>query len=152
MNASEYEEDLHAELGYRTTGRRELAQREWFSLRGEVGEAAPSPKAFKKLINVLRATKWIRENRERFNARSAKRMRDRPAEVKRAAMAEQNEKRRAAYRANPRVIVCKECGAAFCRVPWAQSRGVPAKFCGPRCRWRHRSSAHPSEPAGEPTT
>jgi len=67
---AEYEEDLHAELGYRLSGRREVAQREWFSLRGDPNEVAPTPKAFKKLVARLRTAAWrkVPGNLERLSA------------------------------------------------------------------------------------
>jgi hypothetical protein len=64
----EHAEDLHAELGYRTTGRREIAQREWFSLRGDVGEVAPNPKAFKVLAKRLEKLRSRRKKPEKYRA------------------------------------------------------------------------------------
>lgn len=52
------QDDIHAELGYRTAGRREVWQREWFSLRGDPTEPAPTPKDFKKLVARLRTAAW----------------------------------------------------------------------------------------------
>ena len=65
---NEYAEDLHAELGYRTVGQREVSQREWYSLRGDIGEAAPSPQAFKAMAKRLEKLRSRRRRPDVYRA------------------------------------------------------------------------------------
>lgn len=135
MSRAEYEEDLQAELGYRTAGRREIAQREWFSLRGEAGEIAPNPKAFAKLVNVLRVTKWAKANPEKRKV-IANRYAAKPG-VSSHQAAMSKKRRHEAFHAAAPVIVCAECGVAFC--PIAPPRGgKPRKYCTVACMLRER--------------
>ncbi len=135
MSRAEYEEDLHAELGYRTAGRRELSQREWFSLRGDANEVAPNPKAFAKLVAGLRVKKWVRANPEKRKA-IANRYAHKPGII--PAMIEKARQRRAkAFKAEATAIVCKECGAEFCPVSarW-RSGNRKREFCTINCTAR----------------
>ncbi len=133
MNASrqEREADLHAELGYRTAGQREVAVREWFSLQGERDEPLPTPRAFEKKILVLRAKKWAKANPERR------------AEISRAwahrnAAAKVEQVKRWRHRkTKEKVFVCATpgCDVSWCRVPFGRLRGnIRPKFCSPSCR------------------
>jgi hypothetical protein len=145
MSRDDYEEDLHAELGYRTAGRREISQREWFSLRGEVGEAAPNPKAFDALINRLRVKKWAKENPERQRSRNLRYALKPQNSARNSANA--RKRRRARFVKDARVIVCADCGVEFCE---AKPRGgLPRRFCSDVCgtravqRERRRASGQP---------
>jgi hypothetical protein len=145
LSRDEYENDLQAELGYRTAGRRELSQREWFSLRGEPGEAAPNPKAFDALVNRLRVKKWQKENPDKHriaSLRYALTPRGRQVNAGNA-----RKRRRARFIADARVIVCADCGVQFCE---AKPRGgVPRRFCSDVCgtrfvqRERRRAAGQP---------
>jgi hypothetical protein len=139
----EREEDLHAELGYRTAGQREVAVREWFSLQGEKGEPIPTPREFAKVVNRLRVKKWIRENRKRHNAK-VMRYQSKPG-VRQHMNEMQNERRRKSYGERAEVLACKECGVEWCKAPWV--RGVRRIFCGQNCqkRARHRDLAVAAE-------
>jgi hypothetical protein len=132
VSRQEYEEDLHAELGYRTAGRRELSQREWFSLRGEVHEVAPNPKAFEKLIAGLRAKKWAKENPDR-RAAIAKRYFTKP-QVAARQLALARKRRRDRFRMSNPVTTCPECKVEFCVI--APKRGKAKRFCGVNCTAR----------------
>lgn len=133
MSRAEYEEDLHSELGYRTAGRREISQREWFSLRGTPDEAAPTPKAFHALVNRLRVKKWVKDNPEKRKA-IANRYAAKPGVVARIVnLARQ--RRAARFRAEAKVITCDECGAQFCLV-FPQRGNRPRRFCDVNCTAR----------------
>lgn len=134
----EREEDLHAELGYRTAGQREVSLREWFSLRGSAEEPLPTPKAFERKIAVLRAVKWQRENPERRKA-IANRYARKPENAKHSIDLAR-ERRHRARREAAEVITCAtaDCGAQFCLVPWAKRCGLPPRFCSVACQARHR--------------
>lgn len=133
MRSAEHAEDLHAELGYRTTGQREVRQREWFSLRGEANEPLPTPDAFKRHIDVLRAKRWAKANPERSR------------ELKRAwagrhvAQEVAKVKRWRHRRTKEKVFVCATpgCEVSWCRVPFGKLRGnMRMKYCSPICRGR----------------
>lgn len=105
---------------------REARMRDWLHRKEQVSSD--------RLVNILRATKWNREHPERrreINARHYRRpgVKDRQLERKREARAE-------AYRRNPIIYTCAECGASWCRVPWV--RGVAPRFCGQACYQRAR--------------
>lgn len=139
----EREEDLHAELGYRTAGHREVSLREWFSLRGEKDEPLPTPKAFAVAVNRLRALKWARENRERHYANIA-RYQAQPR-VRARSNEKQTERRRERYGARPDVLFsCEECGVQWCKTPWV--RGPRRRFCGQNCQKRARNRVLRGEP------
>lgn len=125
----EHAEDLHAELGYRTTGQREIRQREWFSLRGEASEPIPTPREFAKVVNRLRAKKWAKENPER-RKEIARRYYQKPD--KKARQLELAAKRyKARQRTEARVFTCRECSAEFCKAPW--TKGPLPNFCRDAC-------------------
>lgn len=128
----EYQEDLHAELGYRTAGRREIAQREWFSLRGEADEAAPTPKAFDALVNRLRVKKWTAENPDK-RAAIARRYYAKPHVTERQ-LALARKRRFDAWIAAGPTRACAECCVEFC--PIAPKRGIERKFCTTNCEAR----------------
>lgn len=132
----EHAEDLHAELGYRTAGQREVRQREWFSLRGEADEPLPTPQAFKRHIDVLRAKRWAKAHPERYlELHRAWARRHSAQEVAKV-------KRWRHRKTKARVFVCasRECGVSWCRVPFGRLRGgnMRPKFCSVRCRNREK--------------
>ena len=131
MNA-EHAENLHAELGYRTSGQREVRQREWFSLRGDANEPLPTPKAFAAMVNRLRVKKWVRENREKHNAKT-RRFQAKPG-IRDRMNRQQNVRRRKAGQFSMDVHTCPVCQAKWCKVPWV--RGVARIFCGQNCQKR----------------
>lgn len=134
MSRLEYEEDLHAELGYRTAGRREIYQREWFSLRGTPDEAAPTPKAFDALVNRLRVKKWAKENPEKRKV-IANRYALKPENLDKS-LAGARRRRRARFIATNPVVTCVGCGVEFC--PTKPPRGGhPRRFCTDLCSARH---------------
>jgi len=142
---AEHAEDLHAELGYRTAGQREVRQREWFTLRGEADEPLPTPKAFARKIAVLRAVKWQRENPERRKV-IANRYAQKPENAKHSIDLAR-ERRQRAHREAAEVFTCAtaDCGAQFCLVPWAKRGGRPQRFCSGACQARHRyRELHPA--------
>jgi hypothetical protein len=103
---------------------------------------------FGVLVNRLRARKWQREvyaeggNRlERLRAVKRKHA-ARPA-VKLAGLENAKARRARAYRENPIVCTCVECGSTWCPLP---RRGVrPLEFCTDACRQRYRY--HERKPA-----
>lgn len=115
QSAAEQAEDLHAELGYRHAGRREVRVREWFSLRGDPGEAAPTPKAFKRLVLQLR------------NARHN------PA--RHAALKLVRTERR-----HGQVFACAVCAVEWCAIGTYRNGTVP-RVCSPSC-WAVRRKAN----------
>lgn len=145
---SEYAEDLHAELGYRTTGQREVRAREWFSLRGEANEPLSTPKAFEKKIATLRATKWAKENPERRKT-NANRYANKPENSKHSVDLAR-ERRQQRHRGEAKVFTCADvdCRLQWCLVPWAKRGGRPQRFCSATCcarakyRELHPGSAH----------
>lgn len=133
MSLLEYEKDLHAELGYRTAGRREVSQREWFSLRGNHDEVAPNPKAFKKLVARLRVKKWVSENPEKRRT-IANRYAAKSGVI--ARITELSRKRaRDKFRAAGLVVTCEECGSRFCPI-FPQRGNRPRRFCDINCTAR----------------
>ena len=130
----EDQERRDAELGYRTAGARELGLRDWMSMQGEPGEAAPSPKAFQSLINVLRAKKWAKANPvRRLEILRSYGKRHRAKETVRVKAW-----RHARIRAL--VVTCgnPECGGQWCCVPGGQHRGRRILYCSPGCFNRAR--------------
>jgi hypothetical protein len=128
----ELQDDLHDELGYREAGRREVALREWFTLRGEKTEVAPTPKAFGALVNRLRVKKWVKENPEKRAAISKryftkKGVADRQLELAR-------KRRHDRWKASNPIVVCSGCSVEFC--PMAPKRGVQRQFCTTNCEAR----------------
>lgn len=135
MSRDELAEDRAAELGYREAGRRELALRDWYSLR-EPGTVAETPRAFAKLVNVLRVAKWQKANPEKKKGHALKYV-HKPG-VMQAQAAQAKKRRHRRYKAAAPVIVCAECRAQFCE---ARPRGgLPRKFCTERCGtvWQQR--------------
>lgn len=153
---SERAEDLHAELGYRLTGAKEVRQREWFALRGDPDEAAPTPRAFAKLVESLRNKKyWRAKSREQRQAIHASRRRW--ADEHRAAYLAIVRRRNAKVKATPRlyakkiaaqkarrdqekrrrreatVYTCQGCGATWCPAGDRLPCRTP-KWCSNRCR------------------
>jgi hypothetical protein len=129
----EREKDLHAELGYRTAGQREVSLREWFSLQGEKGEPLATPKAFASAIAVLRAKRWAKNNPER-KAEISRRWAHAHAAEKVVQV-----KRWRHRKTKARVFVCAspECDVSWCRVPSGRLHGnIRIKFCSARCRNR----------------
>ena len=88
---------------------------------------------FGRLISRLRARKWHRENPEKRAAKS-KRYYERGGSKLQLAAAKR--RRLEAYKRNPVVCECLECGATWCRVP--PLRGPHPEFCGDACRQRYR--------------
>lgn len=109
--SNEHADDLHAELGYRSSGRREVRVREWFSLRGEPTEAAPTPRAFKQLVAQLRNG---RHNPPRHAAMKLARALERRGHV----------------------FTCSVCGAEWCAIGKHPNGTVP-KVCSRDC-WKIR--------------
>jgi hypothetical protein len=91
-------------------------------------------------VNRLRAAKWSREARtdphKRALKKAAQARYNAKPEAKAAALARQKRARAEAFKRNPVVFTCAECGATWCRAPW--TRGVPPSFCGDACRNRAR--------------
>jgi len=140
-------EDLHAELGYRTAGQREVRQREWFSLQGDKDEPIRTPREFATVVNRLRVLKWVRENRDKHNAK-VRRYQAKPG-VRKHLNELQNERRRKSYGTRVEVLACAECGAQWCKVPWV--RGKRRVFCGQNCQKRAWSRAvEPARRAVQP--
>jgi hypothetical protein len=133
-------EKVDAELGYRTAGARELSLRDWMTLLGDADEPAPTPRAFKKLTDRLRAKNWYHthkadddagERKERNNARArAWTKANRSLCNKR-----QNKRRRAIWKAKAGAgIHCGDCGVWFCE---ARPRKGPRRlFCSRACQNR----------------
>jgi hypothetical protein len=113
-----------------------VALRDW--------QVARERRDFEALCNRLRVKKWRREvygeggtKLERLRANHRKyaaqpRVKSRQAELGRA-------KRRAAYRANPTVCTCLQCGATWCPFQngGVRPREIP-KFCSSACAQVHR--------------
>lgn len=80
----ELADKLHAELGYRSAGLRELSMREWASLRDDTDAFAKTPAEFERLIGRLRGKAYrqkvpasvrrerAKQNRPALEARRAK--------------------------------------------------------------------------------
>jgi hypothetical protein len=127
---SEQQDDLHDELGYRPAGRREIALRDWFSLRGEPTEVAPTPAAFGKLVNRLRVKKWVKENPEKRKT-IANRYALKPENLKKSN-AGRRRRRRARFIATNPVVTCAECSVQFCSTKPPRG-GHPRRFCTELC-------------------
>jgi hypothetical protein len=131
--SQERDDDLHAELGYRTAGQREIAMREWYSLQGERGEPLATPRAFESAVAVLRAKRWAKNNPER------KREISRSWAHRNAAAKVAQVKRWRHKKTREKVFVCAtpDCNVSWCRVPFGRLRGnMRQKFCSPSCRDR----------------
>lgn len=95
-----------------------------------------------RMINVARASKWNREHPKRraeINARANAK----PA-TKAKNRARARKKHAEAYRRNPIICRCQECGSVWCKVPWL--KGPRPRFCGTRCYQRHRVRETGREP------
>lgn len=92
---------------------------------------------FERLVKKLRATKWNREHPERRAEISATHY-AKPG-VADQQLAGARARRAKAYRANPTIFTCAECGVEWCKAPWV--RGVEPRFCGDACRQRARYQA-----------
>lgn len=139
MASDDLREKREAEFGYREVGARELGLREWMFNRENRG--------FDTLVNRLRVRKWAIDVRAEGGERLAKLRARKRAHVarKRAAnvdlsRSKDRAKRAAAYKRNPLVLTCVECGATWCKAPWA--RGVQPEFCGTACYQRARYRAN----------
>lgn len=122
LKAKVYDEGIAA-IG--TLSPKDNALAEWRARK----EAA----SFDLLISRLRARKWQRENPEK-RAEKSKRYYLRSG--KQAQLAAAKLRRLEAYRRNPVVCSCRECGTTWCRVP--PLRGPDPEFCGDACRQRYR--------------
>lgn len=121
-------EDRAAELGYREAGARELALRDWWSLR-EPGTVAETPKEFARVIAVLRTAKWQKAHPEKKRANAYKYTHKPGVMQHQAALAKKRRHQR--HKAAAPVIACAECSALFCE---ARPRGgVTRRFCTLRC-------------------
>lgn len=131
----ELKEKRESEFGYREIGAREASLREWmFRLEN---------RGFDALVNRLRVKKWTAEVYAEGGARLGRlRALKRAWASKRrasdlaAARRSDRQKRAKAYKKAPLVLTCVECGATWCKAPWA--RGVQPKFCGTACYQRDR--------------
>ena len=151
---AEHTEDLHAELGYRTAGQREVRQREWFSLRGNADEPLPTPKAFTRKVAVLRAVKWNREHRERHREH-ANRYALKPENSKRS-IDNARERRHRQHRKEAKVYTCAadDCRLQWCLVPWARCGGRAMRFCSQACcaRAKYRRTHPGAKPRRKDST
>ena len=135
----EREEDLHAELGYRTAGQREVRQREWFSLRGDPNEPIPTPGEFAKVVDRLRVVRWQKANPEKKRAKALRYYYKPDKKARQQAYAKkryQEKSRDERKRVPARIFVCRECQAEFCKAPW--SRGPAPVFCREACYSRNK--------------
>lgn len=146
MSRDEYAEDLHAELGYRTAGQREVRQREWFSLRGEADEPLPTPAAFEKAVRALVVKRWKRTHRER--TRELNRSWAHANREKANANVQRWRQRR--RKAEARVYVCARlgCDVTWCRVPFAVASNARQLYCSASCSNRERKRR--ARRAGQP--
>ena len=129
--AVEDQEKADAELGYSVRGEHEVRLREWFSLREE-GERAGD---FDRLVSVLRAKKWAKENPARRRAIG------RAWEARHRAQKTAQIRRWRHAKARERVFMCanRECDVQWCRVPAGNLRGNKRQiYCSPRCFNRER--------------
>lgn len=155
MNSSraEREEDLHAELGYRTAGQREVRQREWFSLRGKPGEPIATPREFAKVVNRLRVLKWQKANPQKKRANGLKYSRKpekRSRQLTLSAKRYQERRREERQRADAVVFTCRECEVMFCKAPW--TKGPSPNFCQNACYQRNKYHRdHPEARRNKPT-
>jgi hypothetical protein len=99
--------------------------------------------SFKALCARLRTAKWQREaktdpRKKKLKAAKHRRYNAKP-ENKARQLAGQKRRRLEAYKRNPTIFTCVECGAVWCRAPWV--RGVPPRFCGSACRLRWKYQA-----------
>lgn len=139
--ADELRDNRAAEYGYREVSRRDLNLAVWAQRK--------EARCFAALVNRLRVRKWTVALRAEGGARlESHRARLRAwyrlPRVRARAQAAQRRRRREAYARNPVVYACEECGATWCRVPWAQGGPTP-HFCDAHCqrraRYRQRKAA-----------
>lgn len=147
----EQREDIAAERGYRELGEREVRQREWFSLRGDPREIAPTPRSFKRLVVSLQwqakpahkkaaiyaaRRRWAADHpdahRRIWRRRNAK-VRLTP-DLYLAKLAAQRQRRAngKAARLAGTTFVCLRCEVAWCPVGRIPSRRP--RWCSGRCR------------------
>jgi hypothetical protein len=137
------QEKVDAERGYRTAGARELSLRDWMALQGDPEEPAPTPKAFKRLTDRLRAKNWYHDHKgdEGYEARRQRNNASGRTWTKanrKLCNQRQNKRRRAAWRARASAgIKCADCRVWFCE---ARPRKGPKRlFCGRACQNRYNT-------------
>lgn len=118
-------EKREAEFGYREVSAREIGLRDWMFKRENAG--------FDVLVKRLQARNWHRrvyaeggERVERMRANC------RASHARRRANGKELAYRRARYAKNAKVIVCRGCGAQWCKAPWVTGRR--REFCDNLCR------------------
>lgn len=124
--------DLHAELGYRTSGLREIKQRDWFSLRGDPNEPLPTPAKFDSLVRRLYAKKWKEAHPDRWRAY---RLKHEAKPSRKAARVEKERRRRLRRKAAGLCISCATpviAGRATCEACLAARRKPTARMGRPR--------------------
>lgn len=137
----ESQERTDAERGYRTAGARELSLRDWLAMQGDPDEPAPTPKAFKKLTDRLRAKKWYHENKdgprgEEIRRRNSAAGRAWTKAHRALCNKRQNARRRRAWiEKNAAGIHCGDCGLWFCEA--FPKKGRRRQFCSRACQNRY---------------
>lgn len=92
---------------------------------------------FSRLVGILRARKWDRENPER--KRELKRRWSARPDVKPKLVEHVKRWRHARARLRVEVCACPGCDVQWCRVPFGRLRGnVRPRFCSKLCRNRAR--------------